>query len=239
MISLPHFPAPCCRIGPRIRRLPWIRRIPPKKTPDPLHFNVPGLQVAVLVSAKADAAPPEILAGVARAEPQAMERCIENFGPLVWTIVSRRVRDRGAAEDLTQEIFTEVWKMAGRFNPLLGSETTFIGMIARRRAIDWCRSRRGLPELEGISAAAGLPDLTRPPGEAMDGEALWRTLDHLPAETRRLFALHFEQGMTHGEISETTGLPLGSVKTRLRRGLIEARRLLGKFGAVQPSKMLQ
>lgn len=159
-----------------------------------------------------------------------MEACIEAHGGLVWSIVLKRVRDRSAAEDLTQEIFTEIWKTSGRYDPSIASESGFIAMIARRRAIDWSRKQQRLPEMESLPEKADFPAPVEAPGLAMDRDSLWKALETLPDETRKLFTLHFEQGLTHSEIAESTGLPLGSVKTRLRRGLLEARALLGRLG---------
>lgn len=146
-------------------------------------------------------------------------------------MVLRRVRDRSAAEDLTQEIFTEIWKSAARYDPAVASERGFIAMITRRRSIDWGRKQQRLPEMESLPASDRIAASPELPGEGIDREVLWKALAPLPEETRRLFTLHFEEGMTHREISERTGLPLGSVKTRLRRGLIEARALLKRVGA--------
>ncbi len=172
-----------------------------------------------------------LLSRVAREDARAMEDCIDTHGGLVWAIVTRRVNDRNAAEDLVQEIFTEVWRCSGRHDPTIASESGFISMIARRRAIDWNRRQQRLPALEALPETAEIAAEATAPGLGIDHETLWQALKRLPEETRKLFVLHFEQGMTHGEIAESTGLPLGSVKTRLRRGLIEARALLSRPGS--------
>jgi RNA polymerase sigma-70 factor (ECF subfamily) len=192
---------------------------------------------ACRVTASSDPTPGEsgILARVAGGDDHAMESCIQAYGPLVWAIVQRRVRDRSAAEDLTQEIFTEVWKNAARHDPSISGEGGFIAMIARRRAIDWVRRQQRLPEIESLPATADFPATSEDPGQGVDRETLWQALGRLPEETRQLFAMHFEQGMTHAEIAEKTGLPLGSVKTRLRRGLIEARSMLHHLDEVAPT----
>jgi RNA polymerase sigma-70 factor (ECF subfamily) len=177
-------------------------------------------------------APPALLEAVAKGDPRAMKECIEFHGPMVWGIVRRRVKDHFAAEDLVQEIFTEVWKSSGRHDPAIASEGGFISMIARRRTIDWLRRQQRLPEMENLPEKAEIPADAGAPGLGMDRDSLWTALQRLPDETRRLFVLHFEKGMTHGEIAEVTGQPLGSVKTRLRRGLIEARALLQRSGGM-------
>ena len=213
-------------------RAPWRVRLVRNLSLHPaanvrLHSNNTGLSHAVPASGPSTL---NHLVGVARGDAGAMDGCIEAYGGLVWGIVLKRVRDRTAAEDLTQEIFTEIWKTAGRHDPALASESGFIAMIARRRAIDWMRKQQRLPEMESLAEKADFPAPGVDPGEALDRDALWQALEPLPDETRKLFTLHFEQGLTHSEIAESTGLPLGSVKTRLRRGLLEARALLGRLG---------
>lgn len=159
-----------------------------------------------------------------------MEECIGSYGGLVWSLILHRVKDTGAAEDLVQEIFTEIWKCAARYDPAIATESTFISMIARRRMIDWFRRQERLPAMETLADSPDFPTPEVFPDDGADREMLWQAVGELPPETRRLFVLHFEQGMTHGEIAEETGLPLGSVKTALRRGLIEVRRLLKRGG---------
>jgi RNA polymerase sigma-70 factor (ECF subfamily) len=170
-----------------------------------------------------------LLARIARGDSRAMESCLETHGALVWGIVSRRIRDHSAAEDVVQEIFTDIWKHAARHDAGIASEAGFIAMIARRRAIDWVRRQQRLPEMASLHESHDIPADTAAGGDRHDREVLWQALERLPDDTLQLFRLHFEQGMTHSEISDKTGLPLGSVKTRLRRGLIEARALLARL----------
>ena len=165
-----------------------------------------------------------------------MEECIQLFSGLVWNLVKRRVSSQSAAEDLVQEIFTEIWKSAGRFDPSQGTETTFIGMIARRRAIDWTRKQMSAPTLEP------LPDLidevavveASPAFDDHDHERVQLAVSQLSEQTQQLFHLHFDQGLTQQEIAAYTELPLGSVKSILRRGLLEARSVLLREPIRQP-----
>lgn len=210
----------------------WARRLPSGAS-RLLNFRTAGLLPEV--PALPDDSAPLLLKAVARGDDKAVERCLTVYGPLVWSIVRRRVKDRFAAEDLVQEIFTEVWRGAGGYDPGKASEGGFIAMIARRRVIDWVRRQERLPRLEAFpeGEAPAVHDAT--PGLAMDRDLLWSALGALPEETRRLFVLHFEKGMTHCEISETTGMPLGTVKTRLRRGLVQAKEILEQLhGGAQP-----
>ncbi|MFK7910157.1 MAG: RNA polymerase sigma factor [Akkermansiaceae bacterium] len=186
--------------------------------------------------------PPEesddgILQKVALGIERAMEHCIKKYSGLVWTIAKRYVRDHSSAEDVVQETFLELWKSAKRYDPAIATESTFIGMLARRRAIDYARKESRRPQLEPLPDAESLPQLTSDPPSMVSskGEDVRAVIKELPDETQKIFAFHFEQGMTHPEIAEKTGLPLGTVKTRLRRGLIEARNKLQHLGAAQPS----
>jgi RNA polymerase sigma-70 factor (ECF subfamily) len=170
-----------------------------------------------------------ILPLVAKGDEAAMKRCIDSYGPLVWSIVCRRINERVDAEEACQEIFTEVWRIAERFDSKVSKESTFIGMIARRRSIDWQRKQNRLPALANLDS---LPELSTPSISnlhSIDRSELWNILNELPSDTLHLFSLHFEKGLTHDEIARQTKLPIGTVKTKLRRGLIEARKLLKEF----------
>ena len=169
-----------------------------------------------------------------------MQQCIAKYSGLVWSIVSRYVKNRSCAEDVVQETFTDLWKSANRYDPAVAGESTFIGMLARRRAIDFARKESRRPQLEALPDGEFLPHSSTEPTPFIRGEGgdVIAAIKDLPEETRQIFFLHFDEGMTHPEISEKTGLPLGTVKTRLRRGLIEVRnklRLTESGEAAQPS----
>lgn len=173
------------------------------------------------VSTLPQASQPLILPQVAVGRPRAMNDCIDQYGALVWSIARRFLKQSTEAEDLVQEVFTEVWKKAASFDPELASEAGFIGLIARRRAIDYLRRHGRLPVFESLDAAESMPLPTSQNCSFRgDPEAIKSSLAKLPQETRELFQLFFENGFTHPEIAEKTGLPLGTVKTRLRRGLV-------------------
>jgi RNA polymerase sigma-70 factor (ECF subfamily) len=166
-----------------------------------------------------------LLARVANNDVGAMEQCIQDYSSLVWNLVKRRVSSHAAAEDLVQEIFTEIWKCAGRFDAAQGNETTFIAMIARRRVIDWTRKQTRGPEW--VALPDNLDDLSAtiesPSSSVADHEAIASLVKTLPEQTQQLFEMHFDRGLTQQEIAQSTDLPLGTVKTLLRRGLLEIR----------------
>jgi len=172
-----------------------------------------------------------ILPKVAAGDDRAMEECIAKHAGIVWTIVRRYLKDQAEAEDLVQEVFTEIWKKASSFDPAIAAETTFVGMIARRRAIDFLRRQGRQPSFEPLTAAESLPHpVNEPSSVGLDPETVRSSLANLPSDTRQLFQLFFDDGFTHPEIAEKTGLPLGTVKTRLRRGLITLREQLQRLG---------
>ena len=176
-----------------------------------------------------------LLQQVAQGAERAMEHCVTKYGGLVWSIAQRYAKDRSSAEDIVQETFTDLWKSAGRYDPSVATESTFIGMLARRRAIDFARKESRQPVLEPLPDAESLPHVSPEPSAALrcESEDVRDALKQLPEETQQIFFLHFDEGMTHPEIVEKTGLPLGTVKTRLRRGLIDVRNILHRLEGVQ------
>jgi RNA polymerase sigma-70 factor (ECF subfamily) len=177
-----------------------------------------------------------VLPRVAAGEPQAMELCLSRFGGIVWAIARRYIKNQAEAEDLVQEIFIEIWKKAESFNPAIASETTFVGLIARRRAIDHLRRQGRKPDFEPLSAAESIPlPALEKSTVVCDPETVKSSLAGFPADTRQLFDLFFEDGFTHPEIAAKTGLPLGTVKTRLRRGLITLRERLQRIATPNQS----
>jgi len=235
--------------GPDAIRPAWIMRLgrdamaPPAANRDLRHGNFgqtasPEYGDRQFVNPQLATTQEPILPRLAAGEPRAMNECITRHGGLVWGIVRRSIRNSTAAEDLVQEIFTEIWKKAAFFDPAVASEATFIALVARRRAIDFLRRQGRQPDFEPLEAARSIPVSPVPaPSLNCDPEAVKSSVASLPDDTRRLFRLFFEDGFTHPEIAEKTGLPLGTVKTRLRRGLITLREQLGRTGNsnIQPA----
>lgn len=169
-----------------------------------------------------------LLQRVARNESSAVQAVIDQFGGLVWSLARRFSFDAAGAEDAVQEIFLDVWKSAHRYDPSVASEATFISMIARRRLIDRGRksARRtdNQPLTEATPAAVRLPSMQ--PDTNEDAARAADALQSLVPEQQRVLRLSIFQGLSHDEIAQSTGLPLGTVKTHCRRGLIRIRELL-------------
>src|ERR1700733_12777814 len=95
---------------------------------------------------------PSVLQRIASGDPAAVRECIDQYGPLVWSIARRLSRSPADAEDATQEIFLDIWKSAGRYDPSQGSDKVFIATIARRRLIDRLRKSGAEPPMDPVES---------------------------------------------------------------------------------------
>lgn len=170
-----------------------------------------------------------ILKRIALGDTTAVQDCLNAYGGLVWSLARRMSPNTDEAEDAVQEIFVDVWKNAERFDSEQSSETTFIAMIARRRLIDRLRyaNRR-------ISADS-IEDMLVEPANRFDedlqvsveAKEAAKALQTLRPEQRQVIQLSIIQGLSHQEIADALKMPLGTVKTHARRGLMEVREFLG------------
>lgn len=170
-----------------------------------------------------------VLPDVARGDRAAVGRCMTRYGALVWSIARRLSPTPADAEDATQEIFLELWRSAARFDPAKGSEKVFVTMIARRRLIDRLRTMRPRfeHEIPGLDEWAYEVPVEARADRAAEAALARSALETLPAEQRQVIDLSIVHGLSHGDIAARVGLPLGTVKTLVRRGLIKVRQALG------------
>jgi RNA polymerase sigma-70 factor, ECF subfamily len=170
-----------------------------------------------------------LLKRIAEGDESAVPECLDKYGGLVWSIARKLLRNSDEAEDAVQEIFVDIWKNAKRFDETKASETTFVAMIARRRLIDKIRySTRRI-------SADSLDDVLLEPftradktlQTSIEAEQAAEAMRTLRPEQQQVLRLSIVQGMSHQEISEATGMPLGTVKTHARRGLLQVREYLG------------
>ncbi len=170
-----------------------------------------------------------MLLAVARGDARAVRDCMDRYSGLVWSIARRMSPNETDAEDAVQEIFIDLWKSAHRFDPEKSAEKTFVVMIARRRLIDRLRRFKRVPEMDSIDHE-NAPDIGVNAHERMerDAEAQFAmdALEKLRPEQRQLVELSVLKGIPHGEIAASTGIPLGTVKSHIRRGLIALREAL-------------
>lgn len=160
---------------------------------------------------------------------------MERYEALVGS-VARRILPSGAdVDDAIQEVFLDLWQHADRFDPTRGSEVTFIATIARRRIIDRRRRRMRDPPSESIDEAIHPSAGDTPvPERAETREAADRImalLGTIEPDRRRILELSLLQGQTHEEMAARLGIPLGTVKSHARRGLMRLREMLGESGA--------
>lgn len=170
-----------------------------------------------------------LLLAVANGDSRAIESCLDQYSGLVWSIARRMSPNETDAEDAVQEIFIDLWKSAHRFDPSRSSEKTFVVMIARRRLIDRLRRHKRQPDFDSLDHE-NAPEIQGDDHNRMERDAEARlaaeALDQLRPEQRQLVELSVLKGLPHGEIAKTTGIPLGTVKSHIRRGLIALREAL-------------
>ena len=173
----------------------------------------------------------QIAAVAVRRDKQAFAALFGHFAPRVKGFMRRSGLDETAAEELAQETLLRVWRKAERFDPAVGDAAAWIFTIARNLRIDALRRSRG-QATEGASDIDGeylrddapLPDAVL--GKAQTGERVRRALTSLPPEQQRVIELSFYHEEAHGRIAELLGIPLGTVKSRLRLAAAKLRGIL-------------
>lgn len=153
-----------------------------------------------------------------------MTELYDRHSCLVYSVALRVLGDTGAAEDVLQEVFLQLWRKPGAFDAARGKLAPWLAVIARHKAIDQVRGRREQTDIEDIivSVDAHLEEAADRERATAKARAALATM---PAEQRRVLEMAFFQGLTHTEIAEQTGDPLGTVKTRIRSGLMQLRKV--------------
>jgi RNA polymerase sigma-70 factor (ECF subfamily) len=161
-------------------------------------------------------------------DPEAFEELYDAYHRLVFGIALRMLSDTTMAEDLTQSVFLKLWTSPESFRD--GNFAAWLSRVTRNRALDVIRSRSSRPETEipsDVPMDGTIDDLVF---AKIDSQRVRSALAALPAEQRSAIEMGFFGGITHEEIARRTGIPLGTIKTRIRSGL---RRLRGDLqGAV-------
>ena len=177
-----------------------------------------------------------LLQRIAARDTAALAELYDRHSRLVFGLVLRIVGDRGEAEEILQEAFVRVWTRTDRYEARMGGPLPWIVRVARNCAIDRLRARRvraavhapGI-DVAALEAATPATGIQSPEAAVLDAESkqtLTDALAGLPAEQRQLIEAAFFEGYTHSELAERFALPLGTVKTRIRNGLIAMRQWL-------------
>ena len=177
-----------------------------------------------------------LLQRIAARDTVALAELDDCHSRLLFGLILRIVRDRGEAEEILQEAFVRVWTRAEIYDARRGGPLPWIVRVARNCAIDRLRARRVRAAVHGpaidvaaVEAATPATGMQTPEAAVLDAERrrmLTGALAGLPADQRQLIEAAFFEGYTHSELAQRFGLPLGTVKTRIRAGMIAMRQLL-------------
>lgn len=169
-----------------------------------------------------------ILQRIARNDASATKQCIDTYSKLIWSIVRNAGLHNGEAEDVVQNIFIELWKSAERYDPQVRPEVVFVTMIARRRMIDYLRKK--IKEKERLEFCEELPAMPTYQEDSVanlfDAGKLTDSMKTLSQDEQQVLKLSTLLGFSQSEIASKTGMPLGTVKSHMRRGLQKLRQLL-------------
>ena len=185
--------------------------------------------------------PPERAAGVselevllrrsAQGDESAFGRLYDLVAARVYGLVRRVVRDPEQSEEVTQDVFLEIWRHSTRFDPTKGSALSWMLTIAHRKSVDRVRSAEAARQRDESYGAAnqdvGHDSTTEQAEQRLDAQLVHRALDTLTETQRRALELAYLSGYTHTEVAAILDLPLGTAKTRIRDGLIRLRDTLG------------
>lgn len=168
-------------------------------------------------------------------DKQALAELYDQLAGVLFALACRILGDRHEAEEVTQDVFVQIWDRAQTFDSDLGTPFNWAMRIARNRSIDRLRARQRRAEVatefQELTAPAGDGDPFMPqPGLGDDELAAIRTaVRGLPADQMRMLELAFFRGLSHAEISESTGEPLGTIKARIRRAMLKLRDTLQDY----------
>jgi RNA polymerase sigma-70 factor (ECF subfamily) len=164
-----------------------------------------------------------LLQRVRQCDQVAMAEIFDRYGRVVYSVALRVLKDPGQAEDVMQEIFFQIWRSSDSFVQGRGSLGAWLVVVARNRSIDLLRRRKPTDSVDDVVLASP-SNLASDAEHNMMMEKVQKVLKDLPAEQQKSMELAFFEGLSHSEIAERTGDPLGTVKTRIRLALATLRK---------------
>lgn len=159
-------------------------------------------------------------------EPGAVAELYDRYSSVVYAVALRVLGDTGAAEDVLQEVFLQLWRNPGAFDAARGSLGAWLSVIARNRAIDSLRKRKPEIDIQDVVVSVA-PDLASDADRSRAAEKVRGVLGMMPSAQRTALEMAYFEGMSHTEIASKTGEPLGTIKTRIRAGLMALRKAFG------------
>lgn len=202
------------------------------------HENIQGVGPASLSTEQlSDEA---LIRAIAGGETWALETLYQRYARLLYSLVYRMIADHQIAEDLLQEAFLSIWQRAVSYSPQLGAVRGWLVSIVHHRTIDYLRYVRRRATLKEATweeveqdERLAFPDVWDEAWRTVQSETLRSALMKISTEQRMMIELAYFQGWTHSEIAEGCKLPLGTVKARLRLGLIRLKRVLEEMGVYE------
>jgi len=164
-----------------------------------------------------------LVTAIRSGDQSAMGPLYDRYSSIVYAVALRVLQDTGAAEDVLQEIFMQLWRNPGLFDSSRGSLGAWLAVISRNRAIDALRKRRPESDIEDVFISVET-DLAGEADRARAAEKVRGVLGSMPAPQRAALEMAYFEGLTHTEIAAKTGEPLGTIKTRIRAGLTTLRK---------------
>lgn len=179
----------------------------------------------------APASPDRLLLRVAQGDQQAFSELYDELSGRVLGLITRLLRDRAQSEEVAQEVFLEVWQQAAKFDTKRGSAASWVLTMAHRRAVDRVRAAQSSRDRDtkiGIrDFESGFDQVSESVEIRIEHERVSRALGRLTEFQRQAVQLAYYGGYSHSEMAEQLGVPIGTVKTRLRDGMIRLRDEMG------------
>ena len=176
------------------------------------------------VEAKSGRADAALVVAVRAGDQSAMSALYDRYSPVVYAVALRVLGDTGAAEDVLQDVFMQLWRNPGAFDSSRGTLGAWLAVITRNRAIDALRRRKPEHDIEDVVLSVE-PDMAEEADRVRVRESVRRALEAMPEPQRKTLELAYFEGLTHSEIAAKTGEPLGTIKTRIRAGLLTLRKV--------------
>ena len=164
-----------------------------------------------------------LLLQVQRGDEHAMASLFDRYSRIVYSVALRVLRDPASAEDVLQEVFMQIWRNPDGFVATRGSLGGWLAVVARNRSIDTLRRKRPTEQVDDMALASNY-NLANEAERNTLMEKARSVIYRLPVEQRKTLEMAFFDGLTHSEIAEMTGEPLGTVKTRIRSALTSLRK---------------